>query len=152
MSQRARDDRRQFVRMSLACAGLGAVTPGSVALAQATETARPPEAEKSGAKRMYLVIYRPGPGWIQGKPMQAQPPLKEHGRYMLQLYRKGILQSAGRFGDNIGGAMAFVAKDDAEAAEIVKADPGVTSGMFTSELRAWELQPWADIAARSTAR
>ena len=138
--------------MGLACAGLGAVASGSVALAQANEAARPPEAQKALAKRMYLVVYRPGAGWIQGKPMQEQPPLKEHGRYMLQLYRQGVLQFAGRFGDNIGGAMAFTAKDDAEANAIVAADPAVTSGMFTHELRAWELQPWADIAARSDKR
>lgn len=152
MSQRARGDRRRFVRLTLACAALGAVTPGSVTLAQASEAPRPSEAEKPAAQRMYLVVYRPGPGWIQGKSMQEQPPLKEHGRYMLQLYRKGILQSAGRFGDNVGGAMSFVAKDDAAAAAIIDADPGVTSGMFAFELRAWELQPWADIAARSKAR
>jgi uncharacterized protein len=136
MSQHAR---RHFVQLSLACAGVGVVAP---ALA----------AEEPRAKRTYLVVYRPGPGWIQGKLMQEQPPLKEHGRYMLQLYRKGILQFAGRFGDNIGGAMAFVAKDDAEAAAIVAADPAVTTGMFAFELRAWELQPWADIAARSATR
>jgi uncharacterized protein len=148
MSDFARDERRSFVRMSLACAGLCAVTPGSAAVAQqaASDQAKP------AAKRTYLVVYRPGPGWIQGKSMQEQPPLKEHGRYMLQLYRQGVLQFAGRFGDNIGGAMAFVAKDDADANAIVAADPAVTSGMFTHELRAWELQPWADIAARSATR
>jgi uncharacterized protein len=131
-------DRRQFVQLGLACAGLGVVAPAL--------------AEQPAARRTYLVIYRPGPGWIQGKTMQEQPPLKEHGRYMLQLYRKGVLQYAGRFGDNVGGAMAFVAEDDAEAAAIVAADPAVTTGMFAFELRAWELQPWADIAARSATR
>jgi uncharacterized protein YciI len=71
---------------------------------------------------------------------------------MVQLYREGVLQFAGRFGDNIGGAMAFAAKDAAAADAIVAADPAVTSGMFAHELRAWELQPWADIAARSATR
>jgi len=141
-------DRRQFVRMGLACAGLGAVVSGQTAVAQQAT----PDPAKLAGKRIYLVIYRLGPAWIQGKSMQEQPPLKEHGRYMLQLYREGVLQFAGRFGDNIGGAMAFAAKDDAAANAIVAADPGVISGMFTHELRAWELQPWADIAARSATR
>jgi uncharacterized protein len=132
-------DRRDFVRMSLACAALGV----------ASET---PAADRPAAKRTYLVVYRPGPGWIQGKSMQEQPPLKEHGRYMLQLYRQGVLQFAGRFSDNVGGAMAFVANDDAEAAAIIAADPAVTSQMFDFELRGWEQQPWADIDARSKAR
>ncbi|MGH8239641.1 MAG: YciI family protein [Steroidobacteraceae bacterium] len=148
MSKSARDDRRSFVSMSLACAGLCAVASSPAAVAQHDA----PDPAKLVGKRIYLVVYRPGAGWIQGKPMQEQPPLQEHGRYMLQLYRRGVLQFAGRFGDNIGGAMAFLAKDDAEADAIVAADPAVTSGMFTHELRAWELQPWADIAARSTTR
>jgi uncharacterized protein len=141
-------DRRQFVRMGLACAGLSAVACGQAAVAQQTA----PDPAKLAGKRIYLVVYRPGPGWIQGKSMQQQPPLQAHGRYMLQLYRQGVLQFAGRFGDNVGGAMAFAAKDDAAADAIVAADPAVTSGMFTHELRAWELQPWADIAARSATR
>jgi uncharacterized protein YciI len=132
-------DRRDFVRMSLACAAVGVAAQTSAA-------------DKPATKRTYLVVYRPGPGWIQGKSMQEQPPLKGHGRYMLELYRKGVLQFAGRFGDNIGGAMAFVANDDAEAAALIEADPAVTTGMFAFELRAWELQPWADIDARSKAR
>jgi uncharacterized protein len=132
-------DRRDFVRMSLACAALGVATGTSAQ-------------DQPAAKRIYLVIYRPGPGWIQGKSMQEQPPLREHGRYMLELYRKGVLQYGGRFSDNIGGAMAFVANDDAEAAAIINADPAVTSQMFAFELRGWEQNPWAEIDARSKAR
>jgi uncharacterized protein len=142
------DDRRRFVRMGLACAGLGMVASTPTAVAQQ----HAPDPAKLAGKRLYLVVYRPGPGWIQGKSMQQQPALKEHGRYMVQLYRQGVLQFAGRFGDNIGGAMAFAAQDAAAAEAIVAADPAVTSGMFAHELRAWELQPWADIAARSTTR
>lgn len=145
MSQPARDGRRSFVRMSL---GLCAASSAPAGLAQFNA----PAPAKLAGKRIYLVVYLPGPGWIQGKTMQEQPPLKEHGRYMLQLYRQDVLQFAGRFGDNIGGAMVFRAKDDTEASAIVAADPAVTSGMFAHQLRAWELQPWADIAARSNAR
>ena len=134
--------------MSLACAGLCAVASGPAAVAQHDA----PDPAKLVGKRSYLVVYRPGPGWIQGKSMQEQPPLKEHGRYMLQLYRRGVLQFAGRFGDNIGGAMAFVAKDDAEADAIVAADPAVTSAMFTHELRAWELQPSGRTSPRGARR
>lgn len=147
MSQSGRGDRRSFVCMSLICAGSCAVAAAPAALAQLNA----PDPVKLAGKRVYLVVYLPGPGWIQGKSMQEQPLLKEHGRYMLRLYRQRVLQFAGRFGDNIGGAMVFVAKDDAEANAIVAADPAVSRGMFTHQLRAWELQPWADIAARSTA-
>lgn len=50
----------------------------------------------AGTKTTYLVVYRPGPGWITGKPITEQP-LKGHGRYMLSLYTKGALKSAGPF-------------------------------------------------------
>jgi hypothetical protein len=45
----------------------------------------------------YLVVYRPGPSWLPGKPL-AEQPLKEHGRYILSLYVKGALKSAGPSG------------------------------------------------------
>jgi len=48
------------------------------------------------ATTTYLVVYKPGPSWLQGKPIVEQP-LKEHGRYILSLYVKGSLKSGGPF-------------------------------------------------------
>jgi hypothetical protein len=42
------------------------------------------EQQQSAAKMTFLVIYRPGPSWLVGKPISEQP-LKEHGKYMLSL-------------------------------------------------------------------
>jgi uncharacterized protein YciI len=101
--------------------------------------ASPSEAGRT--KNMYLVVYRPGPAWLPGRPVGEQP-LKEHGRYMLSLYVKGSLKFAGRFSDDAGGAAAFEAIDDDEARAVVAADPAVISGVFLGELHPWVLVDW----------
>jgi uncharacterized protein YciI len=98
-----------------------------------------PEAQKK--KSTYLVVYRPGPAWIPGKPVKEQP-LKEHGKYMLSLYKNGILKIAGPFTDDAGGAVMFEAENDEEANAIVAADPAVASKIFLSELHPWGLVEW----------
>lgn len=98
-----------------------------------TETAR--------MKKTYLVVYRPGPAWLPGKPI-AEQPLKDHGRYILSLYVKGSLKSGGPFSDNAGGAATFEAADDDEAKAVVAADPAVISGVFVAEVHPWGLVDW----------
>jgi uncharacterized protein YciI len=92
-------------------------------------------------KTKYLLIYRPGPGWLTGKPL-AEQPLKEHGQYMLNLYSKGTTKFAGPFLDDAGGAMVFEAENESEAKAIVAGDPAVRSGVFVAELHPWGLVDW----------
>jgi uncharacterized protein YciI len=125
------DDRRQFV-----LAGLSAALAGASS-AQAAQPDQP----------SYLCIYRPGAKWLTGKPLSEQP-LREHGRYMLDLYRRGIMRLAGRFADGSGGAMLFGAEDDASAQAIVAADPAVVAQTFTFELRQWAFVDWEALAMR----
>jgi uncharacterized protein YciI len=96
----------------------------------------------------YLCVYRPGPRWLPGKPLSEQP-LREHGRYMLDLYKRGVMRMAGRFADGSGGAMLFGADDDASAQAIVAADPAVVAETFTYELRQWAFVDWASLAKRT---
>jgi uncharacterized protein YciI len=96
----------------------------------------------------YLCVYRPGPHWVPGKPLSEQP-LREHGRYMLDLYKRGVMRMAGRFADGSGGAMLFGADDDASAQAIVAADPAVVAQTFTYELRQWAFVDWAALANKS---
>ena len=100
-----------------------------------------PQPAKQGQKFTYLVIYKPGSGWIANKPMKEQP-LKEHGRYMLSLYSNGHLKFAGPFSDDAGGAVAFEAADEQEANAIVMADPAVISHVFVAEMHPWALVDW----------
>lgn len=132
--QNDRRDRRQFVQMGLA--GLG-VLASNGATAQTAQPAQP----------SFLCVYSPGANWLPGKPLQEQP-LKEHGRYMLELYRRGVMRLAGRFVDGSGGAMLFGADDEASARSIVAADPAVVAQTFTYELRQWAFVDWEALAKR----
>ena len=92
-------------------------------------------------KTNYLVVYRPGPSWIAGKPL-AEQPLGEHGKYMLSLYVKGALKFGGPFLDNAGGAVVLEVDTEGEAKAIVAGDPAVSGQVFVAELHPWRLVDW----------
>lgn len=123
--------------MQMGLAGIGAALASGEATAQ-EQTKQP----------SYLCVYRPGPRWLPGKPL-AEQPLREHGRYMLDLYKRGVMRMAGRFADDSGGAMLFGADDDASAQAIVAADPAVVAQTFVYELRQWALVDWAALVKKS---
>ena len=122
--------------MQMGLAGLGIALASDEALTQ--EQIQQPS---------YLCVYRPGPRWLPGKPLSEQP-LREHGGYMLDLYKRGVMRLAGRFADGSGGAMLFGATDDASAQAIVAADPAVVAETFSYELRQWAFVDWAAIASK----
>lgn len=95
----------------------------------------------AATKHTFIVIYKPGPGWVAGKSLKEQP-LQEHGKYILSLYNKGLLKSGGPFADETGGAAVFEAADDAEARSIIAKDPAVISQVFVPEVHQWALVPW----------
>ena len=96
----------------------------------------------------YLLIYRPGPAWIAGKPV-ADQPLREHGRYMLSLYVKGSMKLAGPLTDDSGGAVLLLVPNETEARDVIANDPAVKSGVLVPELDPWKLQPWHEFATRA---
>nr|WP_298728598.1 YciI family protein [uncultured Steroidobacter sp.] len=129
-------ERRVLFRLSLAGAAAFLLRPFA---AHGAEKAAP-------ASNLYLAIYRPGPAWIEGQPTASQP-LREHGRYILQLHLQGKLRLAGGFPDD-GGAAVFEAESDAIAQSIVAADPAVVAGVMECTLRRWNVQDWDAIARR----
>lgn len=92
-------------------------------------------------KQTFIVIYKPGSAWLDGKPLSEQP-LKDHGEYMLSLYKLGVLRFAGPFEDDTGGAVVFEASGEDEAKNIVNKDPAVINRIFVYELHPWRLVPW----------
>lgn len=125
----------------IATAGLSAplLTQARVASSERTDDGDP----------TWLVVYSPGPKWLEGKPL-SQQPLRAHGAYMLTLYRAGALRWAGGYADDSGGAAAFNASDAEMAQKVVESDPAVTDGIFTFVLRRWNLVDWAALEQRST--
>lgn len=93
------------------------------------------------AKQTYLVVYKPGPKWLPGKPV-AEQPLKEHFKYMVSLYTSGTMRFAGPFSKDAGGAVLFEAVADADALKIVQNDPAVIGQIFVFELNRWDLVQW----------
>lgn len=92
-------------------------------------------------KITFLVIYRQGPAWSQGKSL-SELPLKDHGSYMLSLYAKGLMKQAGPLTDNTGGAVILEVSSEAEARAIVANDPAVKTGIFVHELHPWAPVAW----------
>lgn len=92
-------------------------------------------------KPAFLALYRPGPNWVAGKPIREQPP-REHGKYLLDLYARGVMKFAGPFDDNTGAAVVVEATDEAEAKALIAADPAVKNGVFAAEIHPWALVPW----------
>jgi uncharacterized protein YciI len=111
-----------------------AVLLGCAALGVAQEAA-------PKAKTTYLVVYRPGPSWLAGKPLAGQP-LRDHGRYMVELYGKGTLKFAGPFLDDSGGAMVMEADTESDAQALVAADPAVKGAIMIADVRPWRLVDW----------
>ena len=99
------------------------------------------EIQRNEAKSTFLVVYKPGPAWVQGKPVSEQP-LKEHGKYKLSLYAKGVLKFAGPFADDAGGAVVLEVANETEARAIVAEDPAVKSHVFLNEMHPWALVEW----------
>lgn len=96
---------------------------------------------KAMQKETFIIIYKPGTAWINGKPVTEQP-LKEHGKFLLDLYKSKILLYAGPFGDDTGGAAVIEMSNVEEAKKIVERDPAVTSKVMIYEIHPWKLVPW----------
>jgi len=100
---------RNVVGMSLA------VVFGALAVTVLAAETAPGDAlvTSSATRPTYLVVYRRGPSWAEGKPMREQQSMREHFRYYMELHRKGLLIAGGGFTDESGGAAVFEATDDA---------------------------------------
>ncbi|WP_129792921.1 YciI family protein [Sphingosinicella sp. CPCC 101087] len=95
-----------------------------------------PEATAATASELFVVIYRPGPAWQTGRPMNEQG-LLPHGRYMRGLLDAGSLFAGGGFVGSDGGMAVLRAADLEAARAMVSVDPAVTSGIFVAEVEHW---------------
>lgn len=99
---------------------------------------------KPAPGKRFLTVYEPGPNWEKGKPVFAQPGIRDHAGYHQGLWREGRLVRSGPFMDGIGGATVLVAPSKEKAQELVDADPAIKSGVMQAAfLRAWFPVDWA---------
>ncbi len=87
-------------------------------------------------KKCFVLLYRPGPNWLKGKPVSDQP-LEDHLDYMLTLKSEGIVTMGGPFEDSSGGLGITEVADIKEAQELVKWDPAVRVGTLIAEVIEW---------------
>jgi uncharacterized protein YciI len=81
----------------------------------------------------FLVVMRPARDGVE----QETELLQEHWAYLRELHAGGKLVVAGPswVGEDPFGVGVFDLKDRAEVEAIVAADPAVTSGLLTPEIR-----------------
>lgn len=98
---------------------------------------------KASGKSTFLVLYRPGPAWPEGKTI-ADLPLTEHFQYMISLFANGSMKFAGPLTDDSGGAVVLEVSNEADARSIVDEDPAVKTGVFLYQIHPWRLVPWQE--------
>lgn len=95
---------------------------------------------------VFVVIYTPGPNWIQGKSAVDQPYFREHGRYMWPLFKEKRVLMGGPFMDDTGGLGIINTESETEAQRIIDNDPAVLMKVFQPSLHPWHpmLNVYAD--------
>ena len=119
-------------RRMLATALAAALTLGA-----AQAAAQPPEPPP-----LFLFLYRQGPAWEAGKPINQQK-LAPHAAYIRKLMAEGKVVAGGPWADGergpADGGMAIVrAASREEAKALLAADPAITSGVFAADIRRWQ--------------
>ena len=72
----------------------------------------------------------------------------EHFEYLQKLVGQGVVFTAGRTqnaGERTFGIVIFAAESEAEAAELMRNDPAVSSGMMRAELFPYRTALWSKI-------
>ena len=86
-----------------------------------------------------LVRFRAGPTWTSGPP-EEQPGWDEHAAFVDDLVARGTMVMGGPFADNSGTVIVLENVGEAEARELVAADPFVANGVFElDDVHAWNV-------------
>jgi uncharacterized protein YciI len=81
------------------------------------------------AGALFALLYRPGPHWVHGEPLDRQP-LAAHLAYMEELSWAGRIALAGPFLDAAAGLAVLRAADAEAAAAVLANDPAVRHGVL----------------------
>jgi len=109
---------------------------GMLPAAAAAQPSAPAAAPAGQPRQLFLVLYRPGPNWVAGRPMREQD-LRAHGSYYAGLLRDGRAFAGGGYVGEDGGMAILRAADIEEARAILAADPAILNGVFVAALRQW---------------
>lgn len=107
----------------------------SMAFASSPQQGKTPAAAPT-TTQLFAVIYRQGPKWKAGQPMQKQA-LRGHAEYYARAMEEGRVFAGGAL-VAVNGGLAILRMsnlDDAKA--FLAADPALLNGTFVGELHAW---------------
>ena len=81
--------------------------------------------------KTFVVVCRPGPAWVAGKPSREQPYWNEHAGYMEELFQAGILVLGGPYADYSGIHLILEAADKNAVLELLELDPFIQYSILT---------------------
>jgi hypothetical protein len=96
-------------------------------------------------KPLSIAIYRRGPAWVDGRKLRDQPTLLDHGRFLAGLERTGQAVHAGpahlldKVPDTDPIGLASFPCGPAEAAALLRDDPGLISGLLLCDVFPWHV-------------
>ena len=90
---------------------------------------------------LFIVHFETGPSWDHSVPPTEQTQFREHSANLNRLRGEGTIVFGARYGD-LGVIILQVASLEA-AESLIRADPGVLSGIFTFRIESLNVfYPW----------
>ena len=89
-------------------------------------------------EQTFVIVYRPGPAWLAGLPLSAQP-LEAHVDYMQELKQAGQVRLAGPYADETGGLVVLRTMTESQAQNVLSHDPAIINQILAAELHPWTL-------------
>ena len=89
-------------------------------------------------KSFFAVIRRPGPAWVENKPLREQADWEAHARFMNGLAAQGWIIMGGPLGGGPDVLLIVEADDEQHVYETLRRDPWTSAGILAlSSVRQW---------------
>ena len=87
----------------------------------------------------FLALFRQGPAWLPGVPLEQQPYTAEHAQHLQRLYSEGKVFMGGPCdgGGNLLSVVVLRATSAAEARSLIADNAFVTQGVVTVDVLPW---------------
>ncbi len=89
----------------------------------------------------FLVLFRPGPAWWTGAPLEEQPSTVEHAVHLQKLYQEQKVFMGGLCEDksDLLSVVVLQAANETEAFGSIQDNPFVTQGLVKIEVHPWQV-------------
>ncbi len=91
-------------------------------------------------KNTFVILWVPGPAWIEGKTVREQPYWAQHADFMDSLFAKGMVVLGGPFADATGSLVVVEAESEQEMVDLFARDPFVVHNIFALSFhKQWQI-------------